>query len=122
MLTAVRPFIEKSTEVNDTILDVLNDRLSLPKGELAKRHDIHENSGSESRVIKNPPNQAYTAEKAVLGAHTDFGSLVRAKFILLRMGISKLTDICADDDSRFCIIVSSEGCKYFLRAQSNGNM
>ena len=78
MLTAVRPFIEKSTEVNDTILDVLNDRLGLPKGELAKRHDVGEKSGCEARAIRNAPNQVYSAEKAVLGAHTDFGSLVCA--------------------------------------------
>ena len=76
MLDTIRPFIEKSTAVNDTIIDVLNDRLGLPKGALAKRHDVKEKSGSESRVIKNPPNQLYTADKAVLGAHTDFGSLV----------------------------------------------
>lgn len=77
MYSTVKPFIEKSNEVNDTLIDVLNDRLGLPKGALAKRHDVRENSGSEGRAIKNPPNQAYTADKAVLGSHTDFGSLVR---------------------------------------------
>ncbi|KZV62550.1 Clavaminate synthase-like protein [Peniophora sp. CONT] len=75
MLSTIRPFIKKSTAVNDTIIDVLNDRLGLPKGELAKRHDVREKSGSESRVIKNPANQTFSQDKAVLGAHTDFGSL-----------------------------------------------
>ncbi|KZV62553.1 Clavaminate synthase-like protein [Peniophora sp. CONT] len=76
MFGTIKPFIEKSNEVNDTLIDVLNDRLGLPKGALAKRHDVREPSGSEGRAIRNPPNQAYTAEKAVLGSHTDFGSLV----------------------------------------------
>ncbi|VDC01153.1 unnamed protein product [Peniophora sp. CBMAI 1063] len=75
MQVTIRPFIEKSNEVNDTLIDVLNDRLGLPKGELARRHDVREKSGSEGRAIRNPPNMAYTAEKAVLGSHTDFGSL-----------------------------------------------
>ena len=78
MFSTVKPFIQKSTSINDTLIAVFNDKLGLPEGELAKRHDVGEKSGCEARAIRNAPNQVYSAEKAVLGAHTDFGSLVCA--------------------------------------------
>ena len=72
----IRPFIEKSLAVNNTLLDIFNDRLGLPQGTLAKKHLREEPSGSESRCIKNPPKPAATEPKTAIGAHTDFGSLV----------------------------------------------
>lgn len=75
MESTIIPFIVKSTAVNDTIINVFNDRLGLPKGALAARHDVKEKSGSEGRVIRNPANGQHAQDKAVLGAHTDFGSL-----------------------------------------------
>lgn len=72
----IRPFIEKSLAVNNTLLDIFNDRLGLPQGTLAKKHLREEPSGSESRCIKNPPKPAATESKTAIGAHTDFGSLV----------------------------------------------
>lgn len=71
----VAPFIKKSLDVNDTLLNVFNDRLGLPPGTLAKKHPRDEWSGSESRVTKNPPTPGET--KVAIGSHTDFGSLVR---------------------------------------------
>ena len=62
----MKPFVEKSTEINDTLIAVLNDRLGLPEGELGKRHDVREMSGSESRVIRNAPGEM-CEEKVVLG-------------------------------------------------------
>ena len=76
MESTVRPFVQKSLEVNNTILEVFNEKLGLPEGELLKRHVTNELSGSEARVIKNPPAPEMSAERQALGAHTDFGSLV----------------------------------------------
>ena len=77
MESTVRPFVQKSLEVNNTILEVFNERLGLPVGELVRRHALGEWSGSEARVIKNPPAPEMSPERQALGAHTDFGSLVR---------------------------------------------
>ena len=74
---AVVPFIRKSIEVNDTLLDIFNELLGLPAGTLAEKHKLGEFSGSEARLIKNPPRPGGIDEaKAALAAHTDFGSLV----------------------------------------------
>lgn len=81
MESTIRPFVDKSLAVNKTILDVLNDRLGLPQGTLADQHRMEEQSCSEARCIKNPPRpNGISEEKAALGAHTDFGSLVRQSF------------------------------------------
>lgn len=78
MESTIAPFIRKSVEVNDTLLEIFNSLLGLPEGALAQRHSPDEHSGSESRCIKNPPRpDGISEEKAALGAHTDFGSLVR---------------------------------------------
>ncbi len=77
MESTIKPFVQKSLEVNYNLLEVLNDRLGLPKGALAKQHPLEEQSGSEARCIKNPPRpNGITEEQAAIGAHTDFGSLV----------------------------------------------
>jgi|SRR5882762_8543996 len=77
MESTIVPFVRKSLEVNTTLLNVFNDRLGLPEGELAKRHSLEEFSGSEARCIKNPPRpQGMSEEQRAIGAHTDFGSLV----------------------------------------------
>ncbi|KAJ7822497.1 hypothetical protein B0H14DRAFT_3470740 [Mycena olivaceomarginata] len=65
MVETVTPSVKKSVEVNDT-----------------KRHSLAEYSGSETRVIKNPPS-AHTPTKVAIGAHTDFGSL---SFLHNRLG------------------------------------
>jgi len=75
MTTTVRPFVQKSLEVNQTILGIFNDKLGLPKGTLTDLHPPREHSGSEARLIKNPP-MPHNIHKRAIGAHTDFGSLV----------------------------------------------
>ncbi|KAJ7200513.1 Clavaminate synthase-like protein [Mycena pura] len=71
MERTIKPFVEKSLAVNDTLLDVLNDKLGLPKGTLARLHPREDYSGSETRVLYSPP----IVGRQVLSAHTDFGSL-----------------------------------------------
>ena len=84
MQSTIQPFVRKSLAVNATILDVLNDRLGLPKSALAARHLLEEPSGSEARTIKNPPRPNGISEaQAAIGAHTDFGSLVSAYLRML---------------------------------------
>ncbi|KAJ7186805.1 hypothetical protein C8R46DRAFT_879585 [Mycena filopes] len=82
---SVTPFVKKSIEVNDTILQIFNDKLGLPEDALKKRHTMEEFSGSETRTIKNPPvpEKPNAPVKVALGAHTDFGSL---SFLHNRLG------------------------------------
>ncbi|KAJ3552763.1 hypothetical protein NM688_g3981 [Phlebia brevispora] len=84
MENTIKPFVQKSVEVNGLIIDILNDKLSLPKGTLASKHRLLESSGSEARAIKNPPRPGGVDDaKTALGAHTDFGSLA---FLHNRLG------------------------------------
>ena len=77
MESTIRPFVQKSVEINNTLMDVFNDRLGLPKGTLANFHRDDEPSGSEARVIKKPPSREESPDRQAIGSHTDFGSLVR---------------------------------------------
>ncbi|KAH9932074.1 Clavaminate synthase-like protein [Epithele typhae] len=79
MANGIIPFVRKSMAVNNTILDILERRLCLPKGTLEALHDTSSMCGSEARVIKTPPNQS----TAGIGAHTDFGTLT---FLHNRLG------------------------------------
>ncbi|KAI6038494.1 hypothetical protein EDC04DRAFT_2868313 [Pisolithus marmoratus] len=52
--------------------------LGLPEGTLEELHARGLPSGSEPRIIRSPPMPGKdTANRPVIGAHTDFGSLVR---------------------------------------------
>ncbi|TFY68236.1 hypothetical protein EVJ58_g1136 [Rhodofomes roseus] len=76
MDTVIRPFVDKSLEVNGTLIGVLNTKLGLPEGTLAQLHNPAERSGYVARVIRTPPKDGpIDDEKAMLAAHTDFGSL-----------------------------------------------
>jgi isopenicillin N synthase-like dioxygenase len=75
MDNTIRPFVRKSMDVNNTLLEVFGDRLGLPKGTLANLHQVEAHSGSETRVIKNPANMENKGQ--LIGSHTDFGTLVR---------------------------------------------
>ncbi|KAI0301919.1 hypothetical protein B0F90DRAFT_1816801 [Multifurca ochricompacta] len=76
MESAVRPFVSKGMEVNETLMGILNDRLGLPPRTLAGLHTPEEHSGSEARCIKKTPeSQPESPDKPAIGAHTDFGSL-----------------------------------------------
>ncbi|KAF8576380.1 Clavaminate synthase-like protein [Ramaria rubella] len=70
----IKRFIEASDNINRTLMDLMSDRLGLPKEVLRSKHKLTELSPSESRVIKNPPKKM-TEEQVAIGAHTDFGSL-----------------------------------------------
>ncbi|KAJ7083078.1 hypothetical protein B0H15DRAFT_923959 [Mycena belliarum] len=82
MPTAVTPFMKKSIEINNTLLQIFNDKLGLPHDALQKRHTLQDYSGSETRVIKNPPSP-HAPLKVAIGAHTDFGTL---SFLHNRLG------------------------------------
>ncbi|KAI8990676.1 Clavaminate synthase-like protein [Trametes punicea] len=79
MDSVVTPFVEKSMAVNNTLLDIFERLLGLPKGAISMLHATDEPCGSEARVIKTPPNQS----SAGIGAHTDFGTLT---FLHNRLG------------------------------------
>lgn len=82
MASTITLFIEKSLEVNNALLAVLNEKLGLSDGTLLAKHDLREHSGSEARCIRSPPMPAgSTPDKAALGSHTDFGSLVGYVYI-----------------------------------------
>lgn len=76
MESTIVPFVKKSSQVNDLMMEVLGDRLGIPKGTLSKKHRWEEKSGSETRCIKKlPTSEIMTEAKAAIGAHTDFGSM-----------------------------------------------
>lgn len=77
METTIRPFIQLSAEVNCTLMEILGKRLGFKEGRFTELHRLDETSGSETRCIRNPPRPGgISEEKAALGAHTDFGSMV----------------------------------------------
>jgi len=73
----VTPFVKASMEITRVLIDCLGRQMGLPKGALDSVHSETEYSGSETRVIKNPPvgEKGITNGKVAIGAHTDFGSL-----------------------------------------------
>ena len=75
LMASIRTFIEASDDVNRTLLDLMSDRLGLPREVLRSKHKLTEHSPSESRIIRNPPREM-TKEEVAIGAHTDFGTLV----------------------------------------------
>ncbi|KAJ3877712.1 hypothetical protein F5051DRAFT_490717 [Lentinula edodes] len=81
MDSTIVPFVKKSVEINDMILNVFNTKLGLPEGTLNKLHSTEEYSASEARTIKAPKN--LPIGRQALGAHTDFGSL---SFLHNRLG------------------------------------
>jgi isopenicillin N synthase-like dioxygenase len=74
MESTIKPFVRKSLEVNNTFLQIFEEKLGLPGGALMERHKLDEFSGSETRVIKTPPSPQDKGQ--LIGSHTDFGSLV----------------------------------------------
>jgi hypothetical protein len=74
MSSTISPFVQKSQEINNAILDVFNDKLGLPAGTLLNFHRMEEFSGSEARITHSGPTLDTT--KQAIGGHTDFGTLV----------------------------------------------
>lgn len=71
MASTIIPFIRKSLDVNNTLIEVFNEKLGLPEGTLAEKHDLEEFSGSEARCIRSPPKpDGVTQDRATIGAHT----------------------------------------------------
>lgn len=86
MESTIKPFVQKSLEVNYTILNVFEKKLGLPSGALLDRHLVDQLSCSEARCIRNPPKKSADGsekDKVGIGAHTDFGSL---SFLHNRLG------------------------------------
>jgi len=76
--------VRKSRAISATMLSIFNERLGLPVGALAERHQESETSGSEARYIRSPPMPGgMSEERSAIGAHTDFGSL---SFLCNRLG------------------------------------
>ncbi|OCH93705.1 Clavaminate synthase-like protein [Obba rivulosa] len=71
----IKPFVERSLAVNATLLAVLEKRLGIPEGELAKLHRPEKLSGCVARISRVSPQNVVEEAKRVLQAHTDFGSL-----------------------------------------------
>ena len=115
MQSTIVPFVRKSLAVNATLLSIFNDRLGLPEGELTKRHTLEEFSGSEARCIRNPPRPlGMTEEQRAIGAHTDFGSLVRGvvgteTMILEMIGIGSRSSIIDSEGYRSWFLVLKSG-------------
>lgn len=76
-MSSIRKFIEDSDAVLRNLLGIMSEYLGLPASALGERHIFENHSGSECRVIRNPPKK-FSGDKVSLGAHTDFGSLVRS--------------------------------------------
>jgi hypothetical protein len=74
MEDTIKPFMRKSIEVQDTLLDIFDKLLGFPIGTLRDRHRLEETSGTETRNIRNPPRMK--AKQLGLGSHTDFGTMV----------------------------------------------
>ena len=86
MERTIKPFVRKSVNINNTILEVFETKLGLATGALREKHRFDMKSGSEARCIKSPPKKTsdiVEKGKAALGAHTDFGSL---SFLHNRLG------------------------------------
>ncbi len=75
MELTIKPFVQKSLTINHFLIDILNDKIGLPKGTLAAFHKAEEASGCTARCIRTPPHLEQS-EKNFLNPHTDFGSLV----------------------------------------------
>lgn len=73
MHPVITPFVKKCVHISDTMLEIFNDKLGLPKGALAKLHSPDEFSESEARTLKAPANLA--PGQLAVGGHTDFGTL-----------------------------------------------
>ncbi|KZT10019.1 Clavaminate synthase-like protein [Laetiporus sulphureus 93-53] len=80
------PFVQKSLVVNHTLLGVLGAKLGMAPGVIEALHKTEERSGCVARVIRTPSKEGapeVLEEQALLGAHTDFGSL---SFLHNRLG------------------------------------
>lgn len=114
MDNTIVPFVKKSRMVNTTLLRILERKLGLPDGELLNKHSEEHHSGSETRCIKAPPRPPGNESAAMLGAHTDFGSLV---------SVTKLsTNMRANEIDSLSFTIDLEVCKSWSLGRKSGNM
>ncbi|KAI0751879.1 Clavaminate synthase-like protein [Daedaleopsis nitida] len=73
MTSTIRPFIEKSLVINNTFLNIFDEKLALPAGSLARFHQTDEQGDSLARCIRAPPRAP--DEKLFVPPHTDFGTI-----------------------------------------------
>ncbi|KAI0337222.1 Clavaminate synthase-like protein [Trametopsis cervina] len=73
MESVIKPFVQKSMEINFTCISTFDEKLGLPKGTLLSKHAVEAPSCCEARCIKKAPGVA--DDKQAIGSHTDFGSL-----------------------------------------------
>ncbi|KIJ30337.1 hypothetical protein M422DRAFT_36625 [Sphaerobolus stellatus SS14] len=73
-MPAIKNFIQASDAINRSLMDIMSDRLGIPREILRAKHDPTKTTPSESRVIRNPP-RPMSPEEIAIGSHTDFGSL-----------------------------------------------
>ncbi|KAI0054935.1 Clavaminate synthase-like protein, partial [Artomyces pyxidatus] len=78
----IRPFVQKSCNVTDTLLEVFNDKLGLPQGTLAQRHSAQERSSSQVRLTRSFGNPA-AGSASLFQPHNDYGLLA---FSYARLG------------------------------------
>ena len=90
MESTIKPFVEKLLAINHFLIDVLNDKLGLPKSNLAESHKVHEHTGCIARAICAicAPPRPVPGEKLFLSAHTDYGPLVSPYMRSLRRALS----------------------------------
>ena len=118
MKGTITPFVRASMNITRDLLNVLGDQLGLPAGTMDKLHAAKEVSGSETRTIKNPPvgQRNMSVDKVAIGAHTDFGSLVRA-YLYQSLCVHAYVLLC----SRSCITASA-GFKFAFLAVIPGSI
>ncbi|EIN04785.1 Clavaminate synthase-like protein [Punctularia strigosozonata HHB-11173 SS5] len=73
MEDVLKPFVLKSTAINETLLRIFGQKLGLPDGTLESQHKLEAPSGSEARCTKVAARTE--PSRVALGGHTDFGSL-----------------------------------------------
>ena len=75
MKSILRPFVEKSMDINMFFLSIMDDRLGLTQGTLASFNRPEDPNGGTVRLIRAAPAIRPDAQTFVT-AHTDFGALV----------------------------------------------
>ncbi|CAA7263546.1 unnamed protein product [Cyclocybe aegerita] len=81
MESTIGPFVRKSLEINNLLVEIFNEKLGLPPGVLMDQHKMEEFSGSETRITRNPPT-TNVAKQAISG-YFPFFTTVWAAFKFL---------------------------------------
>ncbi len=112
MDAVLRPFVEKSMDINMTFLSIMDDRLGMPQGTLASFNKPEDVNGSTVRLIRAAPALNPDAQTFVT-AHTDFGSLV--------CHYPRSSQNRLDPSHRHSSITVSVDCKFSYQASKLGS-